>query len=210
MTRKRLSTSSCASTAEGSSMTISRASWRERARHADDLLARGGEPADLAGRRDLGVAEPGEQRARGLGVRPPRRVKPAARLLVAEEDVLGDATARRPGRAPGRSWRCRGACAAIGVDSGPARPARGSSPSSGWWAPASTLIRVDLPAPFWPSRQCTSPGATSRSTPSSARTPGNSLTMPAHRAGAAARLVGRRSWRVVGAARSREISRARR
>src|SRR3954449_10447542 len=50
-------------------------------------------------------------------------------------------------------------------------------PSSGWCAPASTLINVDFPAPFWPSRQCTSPARTSRSTPSSARTPGNSLTM---------------------------------
>ena len=52
-------------------------------------------------------------------------------------------------------------------------------PSSGWCTPARTLIRVDLPAPFWPSRQCTSPGRTSRSTPASATTPGNRFTMSA-------------------------------
>src|SRR6478752_5925314 len=51
-------------------------------------------------------------------------------------------------------------------------------PASGWWAPARVLIRVDFPAPFWPSRQCTSPARTSRSTPSRARTPGNCLTIP--------------------------------
>ena len=39
-------------------------------------------------------------------------------------------------------------------------------------------MRVDLPAPFWPSRQWTSPARISRSTPSSARAPGNCFTMP--------------------------------
>src|SRR5450631_301949 len=39
-------------------------------------------------------------------------------------------------------------------------------------------MNVDLPAPFCPTRQCTSPARTSRSTPSSARTPGKSLTIP--------------------------------
>src|SRR5437868_15346848 len=35
------------------------------------------------------------------------------------------------------------------------------------------FIRVDLPAPFSPSRACTSPRASSKSTPSFATTPGN-------------------------------------
>ncbi|GAA3228735.1 hypothetical protein GCM10020216_045270 [Nonomuraea helvata] len=39
-------------------------------------------------------------------------------------------------------------------------------------------MSVDFPAPFWPSRQCTSPALTSRFTPSKARTPGNCLTIP--------------------------------
>src|ERR687896_784923 len=57
-------------------------------------------------------------------------------------------------------------------------PRQTSSPASGWCAPDNTLMSVDLPAPFWPSRQCTSPARTSRSTPSSARTPGKDLTTP--------------------------------
>ena len=40
------------------------------------------------------------------------------------------------------------------------------------------FISVDLPAPFSPSSTCTSPARSSRSTPSSATTPGNCLRMP--------------------------------
>jgi len=65
-----------------------------------------------------------------------------------------------------------------GVENEASSPSQVIVPSSGWWKPESTLISVDLPAPFWPIRQCTSPARTSRSTPSRARTPGNSLTMP--------------------------------
>src|SRR5690606_30716689 len=57
-------------------------------------------------------------------------------------------------------------------------PRQVSSPASGSWAPASTLMRVDLPAPFCPSRQWTSPARTSRSTPSSALAPGKCFTRP--------------------------------
>jgi hypothetical protein len=32
-------------------------------------------------------------------------------------------------------------------------------PASGAYTPVSTLISVDLPAPFWPMSACTSPGA---------------------------------------------------
>ena len=54
-------------------------------------------------------------------------------------------------------------------------------------APLRIFISVDLPAPFSPSRTCTSPLRTSRSTPSSATTPGNVLRMPRMRsAGGAA------------------------
>src|SRR3954462_2320745 len=68
--------------------------------------------------------------------------------------------------------------AAMGLGTLTGVPCQSTSPSSGWCAPESTLIRVDLPAPFCPSTQWTSPARTSRSMPSSARTPGNSLTMP--------------------------------
>src|ERR1700691_2020348 len=40
------------------------------------------------------------------------------------------------------------------------------------------LIRVDLPAPFSPSKACTSPARASKCTPSSDFTPGNDLLMP--------------------------------
>src|ERR1700756_3305072 len=43
--------------------------------------------------------------------------------------------------------------------------------------PVRMFIRVDLPAPFSPSRACTSPGRTSRSIASLATRPGNSLVM---------------------------------
>src|SRR5689334_8633381 len=46
------------------------------------------------------------------------------------------------------------------------------SPPSAWYTPVSTLINVDLPAPFSPTSACTSPGSTRRLTRSSARTPG--------------------------------------
>ena len=151
---------------------------RQRPRHADDLLARGGQPPHLAARRDLARDRAGRAARARRRSASPRRTKPSAARLVAEEDVLrhrqpvdevellvdrGDA---RPASRPA-GWRSR-----------PARPPSSISPASGRCAPASTLISVDLPAPFCPSRQCTSPARTSRSTPSSARTPGNVFTMP--------------------------------
>src|SRR5438477_454768 len=45
--------------------------------------------------------------------------------------------------------------------------------------------RVDLPAPFSPSRACTSPSAASKSTRSLARTPGNRFVMPVSETAAA-------------------------
>src|SRR5438552_8273343 len=51
-------------------------------------------------------------------------------------------------------------------------------PLSGAYTPVSSLIRVDLPAPFSPTRACTSPGASANDTSSSASTPGNRLATP--------------------------------
>src|SRR5487761_2285263 len=51
------------------------------------------------------------------------------------------------------------------------------SPESACSAPARIFINVDLPAPFSPTRASTSPACNSRSTPSSARTPGNDFPM---------------------------------
>ena len=46
------------------------------------------------------------------------------------------------------------------------------SPEVGTLAPAKSEISVDLPAPFSPNSTCTSPARSSKSTPSSASTPG--------------------------------------
>ena len=48
--------------------------------------------------------------------------------------------------------------AASGVGISTTSPSQAISPSSGRWTPASILMSVDLPAPFWPRTQCTSPG----------------------------------------------------
>ena len=51
-------------------------------------------------------------------------------------------------------------------------------PTSGAWTPERILISVDLPDPFSPTRQCTSPGATDQSMLSSARVPPNRFEIP--------------------------------
>src|SRR3954447_16265288 len=59
------------------------------------------------------------------------------------------------------------------------RPSTRISPSSGLYRPYTTFINVDLPAPFSPSRACTSPGIRSRSTRSLATMSGGKrLVMP--------------------------------
>src|SRR5690348_2674677 len=50
--------------------------------------------------------------------------------------------------------------------------------------------RVDLPAPFSPSRACTSPSAASKSTPSLATTPGNRFVMLRSSTAAAMKVAG--------------------
>src|SRR5260221_2658102 len=54
-------------------------------------------------------------------------------------------------------------------------PSTRISPESLASDPLRIFMSVDLPAPFSPSRTCTSPGATSRSTSSRATTPGKDL-----------------------------------
>ena len=64
----------------------------QRPRHADDLLAGGGQAADLGGGRDLGVAEAREEPGGRLAARSALG-EAAAGHLVPEEDVLGDGQA---------------------------------------------------------------------------------------------------------------------
>src|SRR5690348_12119198 len=58
-------------------------------------------------------------------------------------------------------------------------------------------MSVDLPAPFSPTSACTSARCTSRSTPSSARTPGNVLTIPCMRSSGDSILLACVSLRVL-------------
>src|SRR5436190_8578510 len=57
-------------------------------------------------------------------------------------------------------------------------PSKRISPLSGAWMPATTLTRVDLPAPLSPTSAITSPGRTSKSTSASAWTDPNDFEIP--------------------------------
>src|SRR5581483_138571 len=70
------------------------------------------------------------------------------------------------------------------------RPSIRIAPASGRIRPERMPISVDLPAPFSPSRQCTSPPRSARSIRSFARTPGNDFVMPRSSTSGAAE-----SWR---------------
>src|SRR5262245_34038097 len=67
------------------------------------------------------------------------------------------------------------------------------------------LMSVDLPAPLAPSRQCTSPACTSKSTPSRAVPPGYRLVRPrTSRKGPPARAISAHHQRAQGAVRDLE------
>src|SRR5215208_6238511 len=65
------------------------------------------------------------------------------------------------------------ACDSRGSAKATSSPLKRIWPSSGVYTPVMTLIRVDFPAPFSPTRACTSPGCSSKETSSRASTPGN-------------------------------------
>ena len=59
-------------------------------------------------------------------------------------------------------------CANAGVRLSTGAPPKTIVPASGVVVPDAMFINVDLPAPFSPSRACTSPGSTSKETSLSA------------------------------------------
>src|SRR3954464_9370465 len=69
-------------------------------------------------------------------------------------------------------------CAACGEGKATSRPSNSIRPESFAYTPVSTLIKVDLPAPFCPISACTSPRATSKCASRSAATPTNALLIP--------------------------------
>ena len=66
-------------------------------------------------------------------------------------------------------------CAARGLGISTSCPLMRISPSSFWYTPPSTFMRVDLPAPFSPIKACTSPASSSNLQSFRARTPGKDL-----------------------------------
>src|SRR5882757_8900187 len=86
---------------------------------------------------------------------------------------------------------CRRASA--GPLSETATPLTRIDPASGAYSPAATFISDDLPAPFSPSRACTSPAWLSKDAPSRASAPSKDLRMPAS---CSAGVIGRERPRV--------------
>ena len=92
MIRNRLTTSSWVSAADGSSMTMRRASWDSaRAMLTTCLPAGDSRPTSVPG--PISAWPRRDRRSLVARLTTPRRVKPNAERLVAEEDVLGDAQA---------------------------------------------------------------------------------------------------------------------
>ena len=102
--------------------------------------------------------------------------------LAADEDVLGDRHVRgeRELLVDRDDAERAGRRAGVAKRDGLAVEAR-SCPASGGWAPDRIFSSVDLPAPFSPSSAWISPAPTSKSTSSSACTPGKRLLIPVMR-----------------------------
>ena len=140
------------------------------------LLPRGTEPStrhSASQRKAVLLDQPAGILEASAAVHPAQR----QRVLTAEEDVLRHAQMRRQQR--------------FLVHHGDADPrGLGGFPEMNFAAvpqhaagvalhlPATIFISVDLPAPFSPSRRCTSPAATARLPSRSAVTPPNRLVMP--------------------------------
>src|SRR2546430_5029373 len=69
-------------------------------------------------------------------------------------------------------------CASSGLEGLISLPSRRMRPESAGWTPVKTLISVDLPAPFCPMTEWTSPAKRRKSTADKAWTPGKRFEMP--------------------------------
>ena len=177
MTRKSRSTSLSLSEAVGSSMIRMRAS-APRARAISTSCCSGiDSESDLRFRVDL-RADFFEQLCRSSRADGPSECGASRRRLEPDRDVLGDREVRKEGRLLVNRGDSQVARAGPDRDRSTERPWTSIRPSSGRWAPVITLISVDLPAPFSPTRAWTSPARRSNETPFKACTPANALLIP--------------------------------
>ena len=138
-------------------------------------------PSARLARARVGVDRDAERVRTARRAAPARPPRPGRGLRVGpEHEVLEHAcSVGIEGRGAGRPCRCRARPpGARRVDARPRVPSTRIVPASGWYSPDRMLISVDLPAPFSPSRQRTSPGMARRLMWSFATTPGKALVMP--------------------------------
>jgi len=101
----------------------------------------------------------------------------AVELLASEEHVLDDVEIVREGKVLVDGLDASEA-ASLGLRMWTGLPLQSISPWSGWWMPATVLVRTDLPAPLSPQRAVTCPAGRSRLTSNSACTAPKCLLMP--------------------------------
>ena len=173
-----------------------RAPWRSRP--AGARRATGSRPLVSRAMRE---AEPVQRRLRAVAHRGGVEQADAAAARVRAR-----CSARRSGwgagSVPDRRWRCRARSPSCVEAISAGLPARPISPASGASMPETTLIIVDLPAPFWPMTAWISPRRTVSDASSSASTPGKRLVR-ARSSRAGGSVLGHCSRRVGWAKRTR-------
>ena len=140
--------------------------------------------------------------------RPSRRRSRTRARQLGIVDEAGPARDMRPGRcfrrsrgglkgsAPAEPPRCRLAWPPRASDASTARPSISIAPPSGRSAPETMLIRVDLPAPFSPSKAWIRPGISSMETSRSTGLPKKAFDMPrAATTGAGRTIASLAFWR---------------
>src|SRR4051794_13685149 len=176
MTAISSSVSCGVSTAVGSSSTSSPASWLSALRISTRCCTpTGRSPTSASG----GTCRPYSREISTSRARARRRSRKPRPRICSRPSITFSATVNA-----GISMKCwwtmpmPAAMASSGPENRTGSPSTRISPSSGWYRPYRTFIRVDLPAPFSPSSAWISPGATTRSTESFAVSAPKRLVIP--------------------------------
>ena len=186
-TSTRSARMSASSTSWVTSSTAGR--WRSHSREHQAVHGDPGQRVERAERlvqqEQAGLADQGPGQRRPLGLATGQRQRPGAGPF-GQADLLQRPAGRRA-RRPGRAARGH-----VGQHPAPGQqprllerdrdrcPARSTSPVTSRSRPASARSRVDLPVPLTPSMATNSPGAMSRSTPSSTCAAAERAGQPAH------------------------------